>query len=187
MTTDALPGIPGSTDTGWIPPEDLSRDEYLANVKAAKRIRGAIPFVIGDLLIHGEDKMGEDHYQAFSEVDYTDKVIKRIVKVCRAYPHEERRPKVSFWQHEMLLTGRITDHKREEIFEEIENTEDGMTDVRVGEKIRGAEQGEHGEPAYTDEDYCPACGALSTYWEKPPTEFYEPSEAAKDISHLRAV
>ncbi len=65
---------------------------------------------IGDWALFGERAYGQDVYQAFADCGYEDDTIRDGMRVCRAWPLEDRCPDLSYGHHRLLVT--IPEEKR---------------------------------------------------------------------------
>lgn len=191
-----FPGIPGSTATGWVPPEDgFTKSELVEWLGQLQGKMEATWWNLGDMMIAGEITMGDEIYQAYL-VHYQPKTIERVIKVCRAYPIGKRQaPAVSIWKHELLVTNRISDYKKDEILgEAAETDEGGLTFKEMTAKIEEAEQEEFGKPEtvtggpFDTAPECPECGCPSQHWQRTPTKFLQdPKAPRRSGRHLKAV
>lgn len=192
MAEEYIPGIPGSTATGWVKPDDFTREDIVRCLGNLQGKMEAIWWNLGDMMIAGEITMGDEIYQAYL-VHYQPKTIERVIKVCRAYPIGKRQaPAVSIWKHELLVTDRIPEHVKEEILgEAAELEEGGLTFKEMNARIERAEQVEFGEPetitggTFDAAPECPTCGADSEHWQRVPAEMSSREKARR--GHLKAV
>lgn len=195
MTTEYFQGIPGSTATGWVPPEDgFTKREIVDWLGRLQGKMEAIWWNLGDMMIAGEITLGDEIYQAYLK-HYQEKTIERVVKVCKAYPIDKRQaPAVSIWKHELLVTTRISDEVKDEILAEAAETDEGgLTMKEMNAKIEEAEQGAFGSPEtitggpFDTAPDCPECGAHSEHWQKTPAAYLQDPQGKASRKHLQAV
>lgn len=193
-TQEYLPGIPGSTEIGWIPPDDgFTKEDIVEWLGKLQGKMEAIWWNLGDMMNAGEITMGDEIYQAYL-VHYEEKTLQRVRKVCAAYPIGKREaPHVSIWKHELLCTNRIPEDKKLEILSEAADTnEGGLTFKEMNARIEVAEQETFGEPekitggVFGTAPECPTCGSASEHWQRPPAE-YSTRGGTKKTRHLEAV
>jgi len=84
---------------GWEPPDDLTRDEWLAMGPKLGGVAKALHFWIGDWLNEGERKWGEMYAQAMHYTDFAYHTLTRDVWVCKSIPREIRRSELFFTHH----------------------------------------------------------------------------------------
>ncbi len=81
--------------------------------------REAIQFALGDLYIFGKAKFGETFSQYMDETVIDDKLLTRVLWVCKTIPPESRHTALSFSHHEVFAG--VKDAKlREELLSETE-------------------------------------------------------------------
>lgn len=193
MTQEYLPGIPGSTETGWVPPADgFTKEDIVGWLGQLQGKMEAIWWNLGDMMNAGEITLDDEIYQAYL-VHYEEATIRRVRRVCAAYPMGKREaPHVSIWKHELLLTSRITEDQKEEILAKAADTiEGGSTFKEMRAEIEEAEQTPFGEPeritggTFDAAPECPTCGAESAHWHRVPAELSSREPAKR--GHLKAV
>ena len=91
--------IPGEVvASGWLPPsKPLAWDEWESAFNLGQRLLGALAWVLGDLLVYGEREYGEDYAQVVGSLSAAR--INEVMRVARAYAHEERFADLSFEHH----------------------------------------------------------------------------------------
>ena len=60
-----------------------------------------LPWWLGDMLVAGEQQMGDEIYQAFSDELSID-MLQRYAKVCREFDPKRRNAALSFSSHQLL-------------------------------------------------------------------------------------
>ena len=59
----------------------------------------AIQWAMGDWLIYGENRYGEDHAQALDETRFAERTLDNIASICRRVAPSRRREDLSFSHH----------------------------------------------------------------------------------------
>lgn len=195
MEQEYLPGIPGSTARGWVPPEDgFTKKEIIEWLEKLQGKMEAIWWNLGDMMNAGEIVLEDEIYQAYL-VHYEESTIRRVRRVCSEYPMDKRQaPAVSIWKHELLLTPRISQEKKDEILgDAAETIEGGLTFKEITARIEEAEQEEFGSPetitggVFDTAPECPTCGADDKHWKRVPAEMSSRSKDTARRGHLEAV
>lgn len=106
-------GLPGDwTEIGWLPPTDLSRDDWLGIGPKLSGVFSAIHWWIGDWVVHGERTFGEMAAQAIDATDFEYNTISKDAWVARAIPYDQRRPELSYSHHRNLASSDINPTER---------------------------------------------------------------------------
>lgn len=188
-----LPGIPGSTEVGWVPPEDgFTRDDLEGWLKSLQGKMESIWWNLGDMMNVGHVTAEDEVYQMYL-YHYEPQTIARVRNICAAFPIDKRRaPAVSIWKHELLTPKHVPEEWREEILDQAADIEEGgMTFKDIRGKLEDLEHEPHGNPERIDHGpfksapECPTCGAESQHWHRPPAEFSKRQGVSG--GHLKAV
>lgn len=185
MTTEVLPGVPGSTETGWSPTEDgITIEEWTSQVERVQTYEGSVLWVIGDMLNFGEAHFGEEYYQGF-KFHYEPSTIRRARNICAEFPPARRRKNVGIWKHEVVMAADY--QVQEEVLTKADDVETGgLTAKEMAAEREKIEQGDHGKPETVEPDECPTCGAENAHWKRVPAEMSSRAGTAKR-GHLKAV
>lgn len=90
--------------TGWIPPADMTRDEWVTTMHALIDMYRSRNWVVGDGLVYGEDNFGEDFSQVLDNWGWTNQRIWNAVWVSRAIPHSLRKESLSWTHHSYVAS-----------------------------------------------------------------------------------
>lgn len=96
------------TTIGWRLPKRLDFETWQGQGARVCQIEGAVQWWLGDWANAGEDAFGEDYAQAMEATGYQQQTIYNAAYVCRAFPYERRRPRLSY-SHHKALAGREPD------------------------------------------------------------------------------
>ena len=131
----------------WGAAWDMLTGEY----KRLERKATWIQFAIGDLLVLGENKFGEQILDYMDAFDYSAHSIQNIKSVARAIPPSRRRENLS-WSHHAAVAA-LPEHKQSEVLSEAESGRLSVMETR--ERVRA----ETGQPL-NDVLQCPNCEAV---------------------------
>tara|TARA_Y100000310_G_scaffold258774_1_gene267282 strand:- start:222 stop:956 length:735 start_codon:yes stop_codon:yes gene_type:complete len=83
---------------GWLPPSaPLTWEDWLATLTFTRRLDTSLAWVLGDLLLYGDGLFGENYAQAVDGLSAGR--MNEVMRVARAYAHEERHGGLSFEHH----------------------------------------------------------------------------------------
>ena len=146
------------TTTGLHPAREVSLREWGAcwdvltgEYKRLERRATWIQFAIGDLLVIGESKFGEQILDYMDAFDYASHSIANMKSVARAIPNSRRRENLS-WSHHASVAA-LPAHKQDEVLDEAEQGHLSVMETR--ERVRA----ENGQP-FNDSMQCPNCQAV---------------------------
>lgn len=92
----------------WIPPEDLTYDEWCFVGDALSLAKGAIHWWLGDWVLAGEYKWGETYAQAIDETKFSLGTLKNDVWIAGSFPPGVRYPDLSWTHHSHCASIRST-------------------------------------------------------------------------------
>jgi hypothetical protein len=121
-----------TTAVGLVVHGSPSYEIWEAYTVSFQRMGAAMPFLIGDLLVWGEDKFGEKYSQAITDTGLGKQTLANYASICRRIPMEVRREDVSFSHHGEVAALPIPEQKR--LLEEVANQ--GWTVPELREAIR---------------------------------------------------
>ena len=106
------------TEIGWIPPDQvLPYGEWEACFSKVKKVRKAMPWIVGDLMAYGESRYGEDCAQALEAKDYEHGTLSNYKWVCSHWPIEKRRKELSFSHHQEATPDWLSGEERHALME----------------------------------------------------------------------
>lgn len=106
------------TEIGWIPPDQvLPYGEWEACFSKVKKVRKAMPWIVGDLMAYGESRYGEDCAQALEAKDYEHGTLSNYKWVCSHWPIEKRRKELSFSHHQEATPDWLSGEERRALME----------------------------------------------------------------------
>lgn len=161
--SDSLFGIEGLSELGWEVPDDLERDAFIENMKALQKMENVGPWAIGDGMLQGVMRFGDEAWQALG-LQYEEKTVNRMMRACEDFPIYRRKPGVSLWKAEVMrrLPEEIQDHLM------TVTSEESLTLDEINRRV-GSFALENQEKL--DHENCPFCGSNSYYWtSRPPME-----------------
>ncbi len=100
----ALIPLEGATATALTLPTTLPYDEWARTGLALARMGKAVQWWIGDWLLFGENRFGEQFAQAASETGYSEESLRGFLWVASRIPPSVRRPTLS-WSHHQVVAG----------------------------------------------------------------------------------
>jgi len=90
----------GYTDeVSWTPPADMDFDTFQKIGNTFQQIRESLSFWYGDWLLSGEERFGENAYQAIPEIGRSSETILKYKAVCARVPKNIRRSDCSWTMH----------------------------------------------------------------------------------------
>jgi N6-adenosine-specific RNA methylase IME4 len=90
---------PGTlTRSGWIIPENLSREECIEAGKLLNKAEAAVQWWAGDLLLYADRKWGDGRALA-EEAGFNYNTMTNYASICRAFDFSRRREDLSFTHH----------------------------------------------------------------------------------------
>lgn len=92
------------TSIGAEIPAELSGDDLQAVLQIIARLEGSLAWIVGDLLVYGENRKYGDAMQWAALFDRSPGTIYNWCSVCRAYPKSSRRRELS-WKHHEVVQG----------------------------------------------------------------------------------
>jgi len=93
-------------------PPDLDFEDFTSVCARLNRFSRAMPWYIGDALLHGERAYGDAYYQASAEFDMRPETLMNYVSICRWVPPEVRRADLGFTHHAPIAKLRKSGRKR---------------------------------------------------------------------------
>jgi hypothetical protein len=95
--------LEGTTPVSLTLPE-MPYDEWRDTLLAVARVGKAVQFWLGDALLYGENRFGEQFAQAASETGYSEESLRGFLWVASRIPPSVRRPTLS-WSHHQVVAG----------------------------------------------------------------------------------
>ncbi len=100
-------GLPGTrTETSYIPPADLTFDEWCLAMETLQAMERSVKWWLGDLILFGEAAYNEDASQAFPDAfsgsPYAESTLRAAAWVSAAFPRGTRVEGVS-WSHHRVV------------------------------------------------------------------------------------
>lgn len=77
-------------------------EQWEAAVKVAKSLSISVMWIVGDLLVYGEERFGEDYAQAVEEADYADDTVRVAQWVAKRFPPDKRILELTFSHHQAV-------------------------------------------------------------------------------------
>lgn len=90
------------TQTGVVIDDKVTETEYWAFFDFIKKTDNAIQWMIGDMVVHGEDKFGKDYDEIAKRTGYERETIKQYAHVARNIPALIRINAVAFSHHQIV-------------------------------------------------------------------------------------
>lgn len=81
-----------------------SFDEWAAAIGDVKKINGAIQWIIGDMLLYGEQRFGEAYSQVLDAADYSDETLRVTRWVASKFEPVTRVTSLSFRHHQEVAS-----------------------------------------------------------------------------------
>lgn len=109
--TDLATFLPGVwTCIGWIAPDGMTRESYIATSDVLWEWLRGEKWCIGDFIIYGEDnvKWGETYAQAMEVTGLSYERLAHIAGICRRFQFCRRRQNLYFAHHEAVSAKRFT-------------------------------------------------------------------------------
>ena len=88
-----------TTEVSWIPPENLTYDQWERIGNTLQQLNNSIAFWTGDWLNHGEARYGEKYTQAIRLTGSALETLKKRAAVSKRVPVEIRIPSLTFTHH----------------------------------------------------------------------------------------
>jgi len=139
------------TEAGATLAEDVTFDNYCLALQSCQTLGNASLWAIGDMLLFGSRKYGEQYSQALELTKRSYSTLTQAKRLAKAYPSEERHPGLSWTHHREALAVKDTDERRR-LLVQAEN--EGWSREQVRDHVTGADTSPVVEHAHT----CPACG-----------------------------
>ena len=98
---------------------DVPEDVWASTLTSLLRFRDALPWIIGDMIIHGEAHYGETYAQAIEATGRSYYTLSGYVRVCKAIPLEQRRADVKFSYHKVAAHHALPDPDRIELLDKV--------------------------------------------------------------------
>jgi hypothetical protein len=130
----ALIPLEGATTTALTLPVEMGYEEWRSTLLAVARIGKASQWWIGDALLHGENRFGEQFAQAASETGYSEESLRGFLWVASRIPPSVRRPTLS-WSHHQVVAGCGDTEEAKDWLEIAERSTMSVRELR--EAIRG--------------------------------------------------
>lgn len=97
--------LPGKvTGVGWIPPDDLTYEQWFGIGSALQGVNRALMWWIGDWLNYGERRYGETYTQAIEQTGKSENVLQNAKWVAEKYQSSTRVEGLS-WSHHREAAG----------------------------------------------------------------------------------
>jgi N6-adenosine-specific RNA methylase IME4 len=98
--SDSVKFLPGNaTTTGWLVPEDITRDEWVRCGKRLTIVEGAIQWWLGDWWAFGGNREWGDGRKIAEEIGVEYSTVTSYASVSKAFDFSNRLEKVSFTHH----------------------------------------------------------------------------------------
>lgn len=96
------------SETGLELPKGISLDEWMSLAPEFRRIHSSVQWAVGDWILYGEEGQhtwGQKYTQAINDLDYAYDYLRQVVRVCKAFPRDQRRAKpLTFSHHQEVLS-----------------------------------------------------------------------------------
>jgi len=96
-------GINVLTPVSYAPPDDHLYEDWIDDGRRFENVRRSLLWWIGDWFSFGE-RFGEQIYQGIDDCGYEQDTITDALRVCKAWPAEDRCPELSYNHHRLLVT-----------------------------------------------------------------------------------
>lgn len=96
------------SETGLQLPSNISLEEWMSLAPEFRRIHSSVQWAVGDWILYGEEgkhTWGQKYTQALNDLDYGYDYLRQVVRVCKAFPQDQRRGKpLTFSHHQEVLS-----------------------------------------------------------------------------------
>jgi hypothetical protein len=113
-------------------------EEWETAIKITKSLGVSLMWIIGDLIVYGEERFGEDYAQALDAADYSDETIRIAQRVAKRFPPSERVAALTFTHHQEVAA--LPPAPAREILRKAESHELSSRDVRKLARDHGQTQ-----------------------------------------------
>jgi hypothetical protein len=94
--------LEGTTATSLSLPADLPYEQWRDTLLAVSKVGKAVQFWLGDVLLYGEDRFGEEFAQAASETGYSEESLRGFLWVASRVSPSVRRSTLSWSAHQVV-------------------------------------------------------------------------------------
>jgi hypothetical protein len=108
--------LDGTTPVSLTLPDGMAYGEWSSTLLAVARVGKAVQFWLGDALLYGENRFGEQFAQAASETGYSEESLRGFLWVASRVPPSVRRLTLS-WSHHQVAAGHDNPGKMLDIAE----------------------------------------------------------------------
>lgn len=165
---EALPGL--VRENGYLLPPTISFDRWREVGVTLQQMQKSVNWWAGDWLRFGEDKWGEQAYQAVAEITgHGDEALKQAVWVASKFPESTRVPELS-WAHHRAVSG-LEPETRSALLQEAVAAKLSTRDLVA--RVKEKQEQQRAIPAAST----PVCAADESAWMPQPSELTEDAAA----------